>query len=250
MADVFNPETKTETTEVKETEGYLSKIVGEGNKYANVEELAKGAIHGNEYITKLEGEMAELRSELDKRVTAEDMVQQVKRETAEQRALLQQTQENTTPQLDEQQLSALISNTIEQKDSQKLAQQNIQSVDKKMKELYGEEKAAEIVQQKALQLGVSVDKLAEIAATSPEMFFNSIGVSQGSPKVTTPAPTVGSTSTEAVQTMNSGQHVEEGTWDYFEQLRRSNPREYFKPAVQQKLFKMREEKGRDGFYKT
>jgi hypothetical protein len=68
--------------------------------------------------------------------------------------------------------------------------------------------------------------------------------------VTTPAPTVGSTSTEAVQTMNSGQHVEEGTWDYFEQLRRSNPREYFKPAVQQKLFKMREEKGRDGFYKT
>lgn len=66
MADVFNPETKTETTEVKETEGYLSKIVGEGNKYANVEELAKGAIHGNEYITKLEGEMAELRSELDK----------------------------------------------------------------------------------------------------------------------------------------------------------------------------------------
>tara|TARA_R100000152_G_scaffold4967_1_gene1770 strand:- start:2948 stop:3691 length:744 start_codon:yes stop_codon:yes gene_type:complete len=246
MADVFE---STKETEVKSEEGYLSKIVGEGNKYANVEELAKGAIHGNEYIQKLETEMAELRDELDKRVTAEEMVQQVKRETAEQQALAQRALENTTPQLDDEKLSQLISNTIEQKNTQQVAQQNIQQVDQRMKEIYGADKAAEVVQQKANAMGVSVDKLADIAASSPEMFFNAIGVSQGTVSQPTPVPTVGTTNTEAVQTMNSGQQVEEGTWEYFEQLRKSNPKEYFKPAVQQRLFKMREEKGQDGFYK-
>ena len=87
MSDVF--ETKeVETTEVKEP-GYLEKIVGAGQKYANVEELAKGAIHGNDYINKLEGELAELRGELDKRLTAEEVAQQIKRETQEHQAQLQ-----------------------------------------------------------------------------------------------------------------------------------------------------------------
>tara|TARA_R100000742_G_C4257760_1_gene75614 strand:+ start:220 stop:963 length:744 start_codon:yes stop_codon:yes gene_type:complete len=245
MSDVF--ETKeVETTEVKEP-GYLEKMVGEGQKYANVEELAKGAIHGNDYINKLEGELAELRGELDKRLTAEEVAQQIKRETQEQQAQLQMTRENTTSQLDEESLSKLISNTIEQKDVQKQADSNIQAVDKRMKELYGADKAKDIVQQKAQQLGVPVDKLAEIAATSPEMFFNSIGISQ-SQSQPTPTTTVSTTNTEAVQTMNSATQAEEGTWDYFEQLRRANPKEYFKPATQQKLFKMRQEKGHDGFY--
>ena len=245
MSDVF--ETKeVETTEVKEP-GYLEKIVGEGQKYANVEELAKGAIHGNDYINKLEGELAELRGELDKRLTAEEVAQQIKRETQEQQAQLQMARENTTSQLDEESLSKLISNTIEQKDVQKQADSNIQAVDKRMKELYGADKAKDIVQQKAQQLGVPVDKLAEIAATSPEMFFNSIGISQ-SQSQPTPTTTVSTTNTEAVQTMNSATQAEEGTWDYFEQLRRANPKEYFKPSTQQKLFNMRQEKGHDGFY--
>ena len=212
--------------------------IAEKETNIDVEELAKGAIHGNEYIQKLETEMSELRGELDKRVTAEEMVQQVKRETAEQQALAQRTLENTTPQLDDERLSQLISTTIEQKNTQQVAQQNIYNVDQRMKEIYGVDKAAEVVQQKANAMGVSVDKLADIAASSPEMFFNAIGVSQGTGSQPTPAPTVGTTNTEAVQTMNSGQKIEEGTWEAFEQLRKSNPKEYFKPSVQQKLFKM------------
>ena len=218
MADVFE---STKETEVKSEEGYLSKIVGDGNKYANVEELAKGAIHGNEYIQKLETEMSELRGELDKRVTAEEMVQQVKRETAEQQALAQKTLENTTPQLDDERLSQLISTTIEQKNTQQVAQQNIYNVDQRMKEIYGADKAAEVVQQKANAMGVSVDKLADIAASSPEMFFNAIGVSQGTGSQPTPAPTVGTTNTEAVQTMNSGQKIGKLLNNYVKQTQKN-----------------------------
>ena len=218
MADVFE---STKETEVKSEEGYLSKIVGDGNKYANVEELAKGAIHGNEYIQKLETEMSELRGELDKRVTAEEMVQQVKRETAEQQALAQKALENTTPQLDDERLSQLISTTIEQKNTQQVAQQNIYNVDQRMKEIYGADKAAEVVQQKANAMGVSVDKLADIAASSPEMFFNAIGVSQGTGSQPTPAPTVGTTNTEAVQTMNSGQKIGKLLNNYVKQTQKN-----------------------------
>lgn len=46
-------------------ENYLSQLVGEGNKYANEEALAKGAYNADKHIQKLEAETAELREKLN-----------------------------------------------------------------------------------------------------------------------------------------------------------------------------------------
>ena len=244
MSDIFT-EPQVSTPEATATPSTLDSLVGEGKKYRTVEDLANGYQNADGHINKLEGEGVQLRSELDKRLNAEDMVDTIKREREELQAA-RQAPENTTPSLDEDSLSKLISSTLDQRDTQKTAAVNQQIADTKMKELYGD-KAGEVFQNKARELGISVEFLGEVAAKSPDAFFNTLGISTQKVQTPTPSVTVGTTNTAAVHNLSTN-NVEPGTWESFEAMRRENPRKYFTPKVQNQLFKMRTEKGQDGFY--
>jgi hypothetical protein len=253
VADIFNNNnTKPEDDQpngdtihtANETTSLLESYVGDGKKYKSPEELAKGYQNADQYINQMQTENEQLRGELDKRLNAEDMVDRIKREHEELQASMK-AQENTTPQLDEKALSDLISQTLDQKNTQKVAQDNIQAVDSKMKELFGTDKASEIVQTKSKELNLSVEYLAEVAAKSPDGFYSLLGI--GRDKTITPSITASTTNTEAVAKVNSIGAVEADTWNSFESLRRSDPKKYYTPTVQNKLFKARQDKGQ-AFY--
>ena len=252
MADIFNNNTKPEDDQpngdtihtANETTSLLESYVGDGKKYKSPEELAKGYQNADQYINQMQTENEQLRGELDKRLNAEDMVDRIKREHEELQASMK-AQENTTPQLDEKALSDLISQTLDQKNTQKVAQDNIQAVDSKMKELFGTDKASEILQTKSKELNLSVEYLAEVAAKSPDGFYSLLGI--GRDKTITPSITASTTNTEAVAKVNSLGSIEADTWNSFESIRRSDPKKYYSPAVQNKLFKARQEKGQ-AFY--
>tara|TARA_Y100001951_G_scaffold104414_1_gene115932 strand:- start:3329 stop:4099 length:771 start_codon:yes stop_codon:yes gene_type:complete len=228
---------------------HLTTLVGEGKKYENNESLAKAYSNADNFIEQLKTENQELRSELDKRLNAEDVLSEIKREREETLKANQISRENTTPKLDEEALSKLVSSTLEQRESEKEATANIQRVDNQMKKIYGEEKARDVLDRKAQELNLSVDFLASVAAKSPDAFFNTLGISQKS-ESTIPNTTVSTTNTEAVKEVNAGSTIAEGTWQSFEALRKSNPRKYFSPEVQNQIFKMRKEKGPEGFYNS
>jgi hypothetical protein len=69
----------------------------------------------------------------------------------------------------------------------------------------------------------------------------------GRDKTITPSITASTTNTEAVAKVNSIGAVEADTWNSFESLRRSDPKKYYTPTVQNKLFKARQDKGQ-AFY--
>jgi hypothetical protein len=250
VADIFNktPEDDQPNGDTihtaNETTSLLESYVGDGKKYKSPEELAKGYQNADQYINQMQTENEQLRGELDKRLNAEDMVDRIKREHEELQASMK-AQENTTPQLDEKALSDLISQTLDQKNTQKVAQDNIQAVDSKMKELFGTDKASEIVQTKSKELNLSMEDLANVAAKSPDAFYSVLGI--GRDKTITPSITASTTNTEAVAKVNSIGAVEADTWNSFESLRRSDPKKYYTPTVQNKLFKARQDKGQ-AFY--
>ena len=247
MADVFNTDTPNTppSTDVPAAT-ILDQVVGDGKKYSSIEELAKGQQAGDTYINQLKDELSGLRGELDKRLTAEDMVQEIKREREELKAN-QSATENTTPQYNEEAVTELISKTFDQREGMKVSEANISLVDTKMKALYGTDKAQDVVASKAKEMNVSVQWLQDAAAQSPTAFFNIMGVSTEGSKTVTPSATVSTTTnTAAVEQMNAS-NVQVDTWKSFEELRKSNPRAYWKPEVQQKLFKARTEKG-ESFY--
>jgi len=237
-------EKKEESIPTEENKSIVSDLVGEGKKYSSYQELEKAYTNADQFINRLKEEGVQLRGELDKRLNAEDMVEQIKREREELKAQAEAAQGNTTPQFDESKLTDLISSTLAQKETQKTVEANILNVDAKMKEMYGE-KAKDVLHQKASENAVSVEFMMEVAAKSPTAFFNTLGISAKGQ--TTPSNTHSSgTNTQAMNTSNSSTEV--GTWKYFEELRKSNPKEYYKPATQNQLFKMRTEKGQEAFY--
>jgi len=242
--DIFKTD---ETTEEVKPEG--NPLVGEGKKYTTNEEQVKGHIEGDLFINQLTTENDELRGELDKRLNAEDVLSDIKRERVELEKTTLSARENTTPVVDEEVLSKLISNTVDKRDADKVASSNINIVDAKMKEIFGADKAHEVLQDKARTMNLSVDSLAKIASESPLAFFNTLGISQDQKPVTTPSATVGTTNTEAVEDLMAGKNAESGTMGYYEDMRKANPRKFFTPEIQNQLFKSRKEKGQEGFYK-
>ena len=78
------------------------------------------------------------------------------------------------------------------------------------------------------QLGMSMDRLRDIAAESPNAFFALIGEA---PKAQQNPMVQGSVRTEGVNMQVSA----ERNWSYYQKLRRENPHEYYSPRNQQQL---------------
>ena len=106
----------------------------------------------------------------------------------------------------------------------------------KMKELYGD-KAQEVMLQKASSSNISVDFLKDIAAKSPNAFYNVLGLSTQKP--TTPTLTTGTVDTSGTQTNTSSGN----TWADFEKMRKENPKLYWKPETQMRILKEKQEQG-------
>lgn len=231
--EATNPPASTQTT------GSVEALVGEGKKFATVEDLAKGKAEADAYIVQLQGEARGLRSDLDQRLSAEDLLAEIRKERKEQlSAAAAIEQGNTTPPQEPVDIASLVNQTIENREVQQTAAQNLSTVDTKMKELYGE-KAQEVMVSKAKEAGVSVTFLQTIAEQSPKAFYNALGLS--ATKQTTPSATTGSVDTAAFHNQQPSGGL--STWADFEKLRTENPKLYWKPDTQNRLMRARQEKG-------
>ncbi len=235
MSDIFEEQTNPSAS--TQTEGSVAELVGEGKKFATIEDLAKGKAEADKFIEQLKKEQAELRSDLDQRLSAQDLLEEIRKEREAQLQTSSAPSEgNTTPSLGQDDIANLVTQTIEQRETQQTAENNILAVDRKMKELYGD-KAQEVMLQKASSSNISVDFLKDIAAKSPNAFYNVLGLSTQKP--TTPTLTTGTVDTSGTQTNTSSGN----TWADFEKMRKENPKLYWKPETQMRILKEKQEQG-------
>lgn len=144
------------------------EFVGDGKKYATPEDALKSVPHAQAHIQKLEDEMKTLREELEKRKAVEDVISEFKKAA---------TQPETTPQtgVDVSTITQLISQTLEQKEQARKAQQNTQIVIAKLTEKFGEKAEQEYVRI-AQENGVPVPMLNALSANSPEAVLKLAGI--------------------------------------------------------------------------
>lgn len=146
----------------------VKEFIGEGKKYASIEAALASIPHAQSHIATLEGEMGELREDLIKRKTAEEILAEINKKP---------TEEQTIPQFDPSQLDALIENKMAAKEQQVVRQANVSTVVDKFAEVYGDKaKAEEVYINKAKELGLSIDYLNNLAATSPKAVFELYGI--------------------------------------------------------------------------
>lgn len=217
-------------------ESYLQKLVeAKGENWKDPEVLAKGKLEADGYIKTLEEQLAQMREDLKKQEYKEQVLEQLQNKAADTTAAKNGVPnnngsvegQNTTGNLSEEDLKSLVEKTLSQREKENLVKQNLAQVDKALEDSFGTEAMA-VVQKKAQELGVSLERMKDIAAESPNAFFALIGEKPRQPF----NPMIqGSVRTEGVNMQAST----ERNWSYYQKLRRENKNLYYTPKVQQQL---------------
>ena len=163
--DVFGSdqtnEGQGETTSTPDYTDTLSQIVNEEGvqKYNSVDDALKGLAHGSEHIRKIEAENRELRGEVDKRMSAEKVLQELKAK--------EKTDEKPSTDLTPEALQELVDKRLEARTSEDKAKANEDHVQQAMRKAFGE-KSQEIVSMKAQEMGLSIEALRQLSKDSPQ----------------------------------------------------------------------------------
>ena len=240
----------TETTQTTQPEltqeetspqgSFLSKLVeAKGENWKDPEVLAKGKIEADGYIQTLEGQLTQMREDLKKKEYQDEVLEQLQKKATESTAVNNGVPnnnnsntdgENTTRNISEEDLKSLVEQTLTQREADAVTKTNLQRVDEELDKSFGTN-AEEVVKKKAAELGMSMDRLSEIASESPNAFFTLIG----EPKPTFNPMVNGSVRTEGVNMQVSTDR----NWQYYQKLRRENPNQYYEPKMQQQLLQDR-----------
>ena len=163
-------------------------FVGEGKKYQSPEDALRSVPHAQKHIETLESELAQVKEELTKRKTAQELLDEIK--SGAQRI------ENTTPsaEVNQDTLEQLVSSTIERREQASKAKSNASEVASKFTQKYGET-AQSAYNQIAKEAGLSVQQLNNLAATSPNAVLKLAGLNGA---VTTTTTSKGSINTQTL----------------------------------------------------
>lgn len=170
-----------------------SELVGAGKKYQSVEDALKSVPHAQKHIQTLETELANVKEELSKRATTEELLQEV-------RSGLTREAPPQAVDFDQNRLSQIVEQTLDNKEKLRVAKSNAGSVVSKFTEKYGE-KAEEAYLTIAKESGLTVQQLNSLAASSPGAVLKLAGLgNQQSTPVATPQGTVNTQSVGNTQT--------------------------------------------------
>lgn len=149
----------------------LVEFVGEGKKYKSVEDALKSVPHAQTHIQTLEERLAAMEAELAKRKAAEELLEDIKQGV--------QQPGNTTPTVDlnPDKVSEIVLRTLQQEKVREVQEGNIKSVVSTFLGAFGDKAKAEQEYNKlAMDNGLSVDQMNNLAATSPEVVLKLAGL--------------------------------------------------------------------------
>lgn len=170
------------TTTVVQTSA-LDSLVGDGKKFASVEDLAAGKLKADTHISRLEDETKVLRKELTDAVNEltqmRNKVSILDRLSGNPNPDPNKTVVQTPTVQPEPKVVGLseedVVKVIESRDNKKASERNKAEVDATLAKLFGNDAKGFLVQ-KARDLDMTPEELVGTALRSPKAFYNMIGV--------------------------------------------------------------------------
>lgn len=221
-------------------------LVGDGKKFKSNEDLAKGKLESDRFIEKLQNEMQELRTELSSRLTVEQLMTQLSAKSQGDedgnRGNPPQSPQNdtqTNAQLTEEAVARLVQQELNRHQNKTREQANTAVVVQKLKESYGDNYVS-AMQARLDELGISKEAAIQLAATMPKAYIELVTKSQPTQsRLPNQSPPRNHFTSAPAPTFKG--------WNHFEQMRKTNPNEYFKPSTQNEIMRLAGEHG-DEFY--
>lgn len=243
--DLFNPGEvdPNPVVDVDPNVDPFESLVGEGKKFKTPQDLAKGKLEADNFITQLQKETATLREELTKRLSVEEFVKKMNTTPApsastppnqgsEERDL--QNTANLTPE----QVEKLVQETYSKQKQEDARAANVELVKRELQKKWGSDYARHL-EAKTAQLGFGRDFATGLAATHPQAFLNLVldRPTEANPDVSPPSPS----------TRGPMATSQEKKYSYYQKMMKENPKLYNSQAIQMEMYKQAQKLGAD-FY--
>ena len=211
----------------------LNEWVGEGKKYATMEEAAKANIFAQAHITDLERQTGEMRDDIIKHEARGDMLERLQAATQQATQTPSEESRETTAASTEDVLAQVreivdtqIPEQVQRINAEQRAEANERKVQDAMQAQFGD-RGSDAMARKAVELGMTLETMKDLARRSPDavLKFFPTGTQQGQ-QIT------GDVNTTGMVTETGGDLL---PYSYFEEIRKTKPSEYFSHAVQKQL---------------
>ncbi len=218
-------------------EGVLEDLVGDGKKFKTSEDLARGKVESDNYITRLEQETRGLREDLAKKVNVDETIEQLRRELRESKVPADKPKDDTSPELTAAKVVELVKSAMTEEERTNTANQNVLSSNSALVKHFGsQEKANEHFAARAKQVGMTAEALQLIAEQSPTAFVTLMGLAETKPAGSAEASlNLNQSDVNPVVDVTSAT-AKDGTKAYFENMRKTDSTRYWTPETQNKIF--------------
>lgn len=218
---------------IDETKKYLDDLVGEGKKFKDPESLARGKWHADKTIELMEKRMDDLRAEYTKereqnltRAQLEEVIERFSKQSlaSNENPIVN---EEKTPVFNPADLETLVASNYQKMKDLERQNANYASVQEKAQARYGANYKQHLAETMN-DLGLTPAELEQMAKTNPKVFIKTFGLDlqasgnnfQAPPRSGTPFQPTG------------GNHK---SWSFYQAMKTSNPKEYFKQTTQNKM---------------
>ena len=205
------------------------ELAGLKEKFGNdLDKIARGKLEADRTIQARERELAELRAQLKSQSTLDEILTQIKSTTTTQ------VQPVTPPRAPEQaqtpDVKVLVAQLLAEETKKTKQEANKSLVEKALLDKFGADTQLH-VNKKAAELGLSLSEFQQMALDKPKVFLSLFGADQARPvQPQAPAP-------RNVFMSQAPQGTVDRTQKYYDNLKKTNPTEYFSPKVQNQQMK-------------
>ena len=231
---------------VDPTKNYLEELVGEGKKFTNPEELARGKAESDAHIARLEDEQRRLREELETRINLEKFLDKLEQKPplSNQQPQADGEPAKETSAMSQEEIERLLEQKLTQHKNTEIAQQNLNAVRAQLLKVLGPNYAQQL-KQRATDLAMSEVEIQRMAQSSPKALFKLLGLDE-----TQNRNNLFEAPPRSQNNFNSIPQGQKRGDSYYEQLRKDKPSEYWSPKVQNEIFARIQEMGSEEFYKS
>lgn len=221
--------------EVDLSKNYLEELVGDGKKFKSPEELARGKYEADQFISRLQNELAGLRTELSTKQTLEQYIDKMSNSGTNNIPPPNEPNGNQgePSSLKPEDIERLIAERLEKRDQERTQTQNLQYVKEQLSQSIGPDFSTKL-KSIGQAIGMTEDDMTDMARNRPKALLA---------LVTAQASSSAQPQTQGLFTPPTGTNLPSGTTPvdrtqrYYEDLRKKSPTEYWSPSVQNQLHK-------------
>ena len=245
----------------------LEALVGPGKKFATNEDLARGKLEADRFVARLQEENRQARAEIQRLLDQDTGIKEL---TGMLTSVLADAGPKDTPgrppgkpadtaasgstagaAVDTRAIEGIVTKILEAKTTERERGANLNAAYEGLMQVYGTESEAHVaITNRATLLKLPAPRLVDLARTSPAAFFQIMGVNpsthqaadaaSGQMVAGDAAPLVrkaGRSASASAGGTGTAITAKEGTWAYYEQVRKADPKKYWTAELQNSLYK-------------